>query len=285
VQLTTLAMLRGLRAHLDRWDELQVFPTAAARVLQVARHPTSTMAQMEEAVCTDSVLAGRLLKLANSPFYARRTRIDSVGRAIAVLGFSGTRDVALALAIGAVGSDKSPWGQSLWCHALSAAWACRLMGRHVRQVDVEAAFLMGLLHDVGLQLLLVLRESEMNQLLDTHGMEPSVLLQAERELLGTDHAELGAACLRRWSLPDAVTDAVAYHHQPIGAVGMARPRDVALLQVADAFADAMLTADGPDALAAHAYAQPGAAVLRAVRGAYERVAIDLWAHRDHLGEL
>lgn len=277
---TTLA--RGLPAHLRRLDDLHVFPAAAAKVLQVARRPTSTLADMDRAVSMDPVLAGRVLKLANSPMYARRTRVSSVERAIAALGFAGTRDIAMALAIGGVGSDRSPWGKRLWCHALGVAWAAKLLARHVRQVDADSAFVTGLLHDVGLQLLLVLHEEEANEMLDARGCLDAGDVGDERQRFGTDHTELGAAALARWSLPDGVVEAVKMHHQPLGASQMARPRDVALLQVADAISMAVPGARSPEHIVQVAMAHPAALVLRAVRGAYLSVGEQLLQHWDSL---
>jgi len=280
----TLTMARGLSAHLERLDDLHVFPAAATKVLEVARQPMSSLADMERAVAMDSVLAGRVLKLANSPMYARQTRVSSVERAIAALGFRGTRDIALALAIGGIGSDRSPWAQRAWVHAMAVGWAAKSLARHIRHVDAESAFVTGLLHDVGLQLMITLHEEETNRMLDARGSLDGTDLEDERRLFGTDHAELGAAALRRWSLPDGVSDAVAAHHLRIGRCGVARPRDVALLHVADALAGAVPLCDTVEEVASMAMQHPSAPVLRAVRGVYVASAELLVNHWDRLAD-
>jgi len=282
--MVTATLARGLTAHLERLDELHVFPAAASKVLEVARRPDSTLADMERAVSRDPVLVGRVLKLANSPMYGRATRVSSVERAIAALGFAGTRDIALALAIGGVGSDRSPWGKRLWTHALGGAWAAKLLARHVRQVDGEAAFVTGLLRDVGLQLMVVLHEKEANAMFEARGRIDVGSQEDERRLFGCDHAELGAAALRRWSLPDGVSEAVEVHHRPLGATRSARPRDVALLQVADAMAMAAAEAPTADEVVSAGMRHPSAAVLRAVRGAYVAVSETLLTHWDSLAD-
>ena len=191
---------------------------------------------------------------------------------------------ALALAIGGVGSNKSPWGKRLWTHALGGAWAAKLMSRHVRQVDSEAAFVTGLLRDVGLQLLLVLHEKEANAMFEGRTGVASGSVEEEMRLFGCSHAELGGAALRRWSLPEAVCEAVEVHHQPLGATRTARPRDVALLQVADAMAMAAADSGSVDAVVTAGMQHPSAAVLRAVRGAYIAVSETLLTHWDSLAE-
>jgi HD-like signal output (HDOD) protein len=149
---------------------------------------------------------------------------------------------------------------------------------------VEAAFVTGLLHDVGLQLMITLHETQTNALLDARGCLDGGDLEDERAHFGTDHPELGAAALRRWSLPDGVSDAVAAHHRPIGRHGVARPRDVALLHVADALACAVPASSTPEEAAAVAMRHPSAQVLRAVRGAYVATAEQLFHHWDGLAE-
>ncbi len=277
-------LAHGLSAHLMGLDDLHVFPAAATKVLEVARQPQSSLADMERAVAMDSVLAGRVLKLANSPLYARRAQVSSVERAIAALGFRGTRDIALALAIGGIGSDRSPWGRRAWVHAQAVGWAAKTLARSIRHVDAEAAFVTGLLHDVGLQIMITLHEEETNQMFDARGGLDGTDLKDEREIFGTDHAQLGAAALRRWSLPDGVCDVVGAHHRPIATCGVAHPRDVALLQVADALASAVPLCASAEEVASVAMEHPSAQVLRAVRGAYVVTAELLVNHWDGLAD-
>ncbi len=183
-----------------------------------------------------------------------------------------------------MGSDRSPWGKRLWYHALGVAWSAKLLARHVRQVDAESAFVTGLLHDVGLQLLVVLHEREANEMLEARGCLDNGSTDDERAHFGTDHTELGAAALRRWSLPEGLVEAVAVHHQPLGLSRTARPRDVALLQVADAIAMAIPTATTADDIVRVAMMHPAAPVLRAVRGAYGAVGEMLIQHWDSLAD-
>jgi len=229
-------MPHRLHALLQRVDDLRVFPAVAHRVMRTARKADASLRDMQQAVASDPVLAGRVVKMANSPLYARTARVDSLERAIQVLGFEGTRDVALALALSSVGSDRTPWGQHLWVHARAASMATQLLARYQRRA-AEHAFVTALLHDIGRQLMVVLDTEAMNALMTGEAGDAVENLEAEEALFGVDHATLGSECLRRWSFPRQVCDVIASHHLPPGKlVGLASPREVAMLRVADRFA-------------------------------------------------
>jgi len=264
----------GLSALLQRVDDLKVFPAVAHRVMRTARRHDASLRDMREAVASDPVLAGRVVKMANSPLYARATRIDSLDRAIQVLGFEGTRDVALALALSSVGSDRTPWGQHLWVHARAASIATNLLARYLRRGANESAFVIALLHDLGRQLMVVIDTEAMNELMANESSRTVENLEAEVELFGVDHAALGAACLQRWGLPGQVADVVASHHLPPGQrIGSAAPRDVALLRVADRYALGLEQGTGsPECIASVVAADPSHRLLGLRRRTLEDVA-------------
>jgi len=283
----TASAIMGLGAHLNQLDALHVYPAAATKVMQVAKSPTSSLVDMERAVSTDPVLAARLLKMANSPMYGLRSRVASLDRAIAVLGFAGTRDVALGLAIGGIGSGLTPWGKRMWRHALAAAWANKVLTRHVRHVDVEGAFVTGLLHDVGLQLLLVLHDEAVGGLLMKYQAEGHELLAAEKESFGTDHTELGGACLRRWGVPPQIADVIVAHHavDPAREPGLKKPRDVAMLQIADLLAQGIFSAGTVEGMVRMVRGSHAMNTLRIVPTAVEVVAETLLKNIDTLDEM
>jgi len=235
----------SLRELLLRIDELQLFPAAAQQVLSIARNSSATRKQLEEAVATDPVLAGRVIKLANSPMFARAVRVETLEHAIRMLGFHGTRDVALALALAGVGKERTEAGEELWRHARWTAVSARTIGEHLRRGATSSAFISALLHDVGRQLMLVLEPKRMAGLHATDECNAIVAFTREREVFGVDHAKLGAACLRRWSFSEHIAVAVENHHRNAAALPDAGlRREVAVLQFADVLAHTM--ADGLD---------------------------------------
>jgi len=229
-----------LESAVDRIDALKVFPVAAVRIVRVSRDPEATIADMEAAVAADPVLAAKVLAVANSPLAGLRSRVTTLGRAVSVLGLVGTRDVTLTALVGCVASAPAPWGPLLHRHALLAAQLSRLLAREVRGVDPSEAFVTGLLHDLGQQLLLMVEPEATTTLLDRFHRRPLLLERAEQLHFGFDHAALSARCVRHWELPDEIAQVVAAHHEPpvVGEVSL----PAVVLAVADDLAHAW--ADG-----------------------------------------
>jgi HD-like signal output (HDOD) protein len=236
----TVSAPTSLQACLAGIDTLKVFPTAALRVLRLAKTPDARLAHMEEALASDPVLAAAALKIANSPLLGLRDGVKTIQRAVHVLGLDGTRQIALTAIVGAISSTAPPWGPLLHRHALLTAGISRLLARRTPRVNGSEAFVVGLLHDLGLQLLLTIDTETTTRLLDTCYRRPTLLDRAERMHFGFTHAELSALCIRQWGLPASVAIAVSAHHEPVptGRVDPARH----VLAGADALAE--LLADG-----------------------------------------
>jgi putative nucleotidyltransferase with HDIG domain len=208
--------------------------------MALARNPHSTLAQMERVVGDDPVLTGRIVEMANTAMFGRAGKVDSVRRAIQRLGFRRTRDTAVATALASLGRDSTSTGDELWQHAVRCGTAARALSPHLRLDAAQGGFVAALLHDLGRQLMAVLDEAWVVAILrEEAGGHPDVE-GLERSAFGTTHAELGAACMRRWGFDEITADVVASHHLPTGrALGRATVQRVAALQLADAFAHAV----------------------------------------------
>lgn len=282
-----LSVRHGLNDCLDQIDRLGVFPAAASQILELSRRPDATLDQLEEAVALDSTLTGRVLKVANSPLYARQVRIGTLRRALQMLGFTGTRDIAIALAIAAVSRERAPQGEALWRHSLCTAWTCRVIARHGRGISGDVMFVGGLLHDLGLTLMLVLENDTVRALMDRYGWESQAFFDAELEHFGFSHATLGAACLRRWKLPLETVDLVEWHHEPIevGDGKLANPRSRAVLAIADHLSTALLGGESVAPLFDQAMAHPSADLMRISRGGLLAALEQLVELREELDNL
>ncbi len=206
----TLAPPPSLDACVERLEALHVFPTAALRVIGLARDPDATAVEIEEALAQDPVLTGEALSIANSAAMARKVPVRSLSRAVQVIGLTGARDLALTAIVRAVASQRAPWGPLLHRHALLAGAISRRIASRTPYVDSSEAFVVGLLHDLGLQLLLRLDPEATERLLDRCGTR--TLDAAERMRFGFTHADLSAQCIRAWGLPVSFALVVIAHH-------------------------------------------------------------------------
>ena len=185
----------------------------------------------------DAVLTGRLLKVANSPFFGMQRRICGVDEAIMVLGIANTRGIVLsALLVDnfKLNSLDPVTLNAYWRHSVGAATAARIIAAETSLSPV-LAFTAGLMHDIG-RLVLMIQDPEKYQelLLQTviRGMRTHEL---EQELLGTDHCEVGRAVVEDWRLPPDVVRAIALHHNYEQTDSLL----ASVLSVADRYASAM----------------------------------------------
>src|SRR5262249_31569745 len=161
-------------------------------------------------------LTARLLTLANSAMFGLSRQVDTVGRAIAVLGTRQVRDLTLGLS--AVRSfagipNELVSMQSFWHHSVLCAVTARQLAGEGRGGRPDSSFVAGLLHDVG-QLVLfnkLPRESHAALLMSIDEPNEPDLHLCERALLGFDHAAVGGALARSWHLPAALTECIEFH--------------------------------------------------------------------------
>ena len=260
---SALSHLDPAAALLEEASQLKVFPAAALRVQKLSRDPDATARDMANAVMADPVLASRLVRFANSPFYGVARQVVSIEDAIKILGFRQTQDVALALAIYAIGDPTSPYRERLWQHATGTAVLARLLAKYVRGTPSGVAFLAGLIHDIGAQVFLQVREEDYRAILDRfRDGDPRVLIE-EKKAFGMDHAFFGAACLEAWEFPEIVRHAVAEHHR-VRALNRGQQAPALVLPAIVSLSEVLVAA-------AHAGADPEILMLRAVRDPLNKI--------------
>jgi HD-like signal output (HDOD) protein len=225
----TVEGMRKIDLILNQADQVGVYPGVAAKIQEIAKDPWSDLKKMEKTVALDPTLSARVLKIANSAFYGLQREVSTLSHALGILGFVPTRDLALALSLGAMGEQVGVRGDEMWTHSLRTAATCKLLARFTRGVRADDFFVIGMLHDVGILLLLNLEKEKYERIIRRFDPNNPALLQAERLLFGFDHAALGAQCLRRWGLPEHTCDLVQVHHH------IQRPGDKAhaLLKLAE----------------------------------------------------
>lgn len=247
---------QSFAARLDgRIAKLPPLPEALRAVWQALDKENLSITQCVRLIEQDSVLAGRTLRMANSAFYGLAGRVARIGDAVNLLGLRAMGSMLAAVSIGdALKPAAAPAGWSLrgyTRHAVAAAVAARALAPRLG-VDAEQAFLAGLMHDIG-QLVLVSQFATEAAAVRAHaqaGDLPSHL--AEQAVLGMDHAEIGARLARHWRFPALISEAMANHHQPGGALmdgvdGVDGVADLTvLIHVGDAMAHALDLADEPD---------------------------------------
>ncbi len=206
-------------ARLARADDLGVFPPAAVRILRVVDDPRTNLVDLEKAVSLDPVLTAQVLKVANSAYFGLARTVGSLRQALFVLGFRTVRSMALSLAAMTMGAAEGPWRRRVWRRSIRTCHAMRHLGAHVDWDDYSEPFAVGLLHKIGMLLLLKLEDKTYIDMLERMRWGSHELLEKEAHFFGFDHIRLGGACLERWNLPEEVCLAVRHQENPDALAG------------------------------------------------------------------
>lgn len=201
---------------LERVSELPFSPVAF-KILEAARDEQVGTREIARIIGQDQAFTARLLKIANSPYYGQTRTITTVTQAVPVLGIDTIISLALALvSFSSMAHDQNAilTMRDLWEHSMGCAFWSRQLAKRIGHPDVEESFIAGLLHDMGKALFYRFFKSEFLQAVQKTRSEGMSLLEAERAVIGTDHAYAGAAVARQWYLPPVLIHSIEFHHEP-----------------------------------------------------------------------
>jgi putative nucleotidyltransferase with HDIG domain len=199
--------------------ELPTLSVVLNKILKVAGDSRSSAKDMAEVISQDQSLTSNILKIANSAYFGLSQQVPTVSRAIVVLGFDAVKSIALsASVISAFPSKpkKDSFDRSkFWTHSLACAYLCKQISGMTHLVDLETSFVCGLLHDIG-KIALDMYFPDSYQKILAYLNENNVrLTEAEFEVLGFTHAEVGMWMTQRWKFPKPIIFSVANHHGAI----------------------------------------------------------------------
>ncbi len=179
--------------------------------------------ELVETVERDPVLSGQILRLANSAIFGRLRPVSSVQHAVAMIGTSALRKFALGSSISNLFSRtkmaKNFSVRRFNVHSVATATLLEMLAEELPFESGADAFLAGLLHDVGKLLIAVSLPRQYDDILALTAVNGATLIEAERDVIGVDHAELSSLAISRWELSEAIQWAACYHHQPAESTG------------------------------------------------------------------
>jgi len=207
-----------LKSLVDDIQGLVSLPEVAIKISSMVDDPNVSVDEIGKLISQDPALTIRVLAIANSPFYGLSSEVSTIARAVTVLGTKQLTDVVLSTAATSafagipihVISVDDFWHHSLYCGLL----AQELSNKHNPPLR-DSMFVAGLLHDIGhLVMFNKIPELIHDALLRTVQGESLPLYMEEREVIGFDHAQVGAALAREWHLPAYLIECIEYHHEP-----------------------------------------------------------------------
>ena len=218
--------------------ELVSLPGVYHRIVEVLEHPDSSSHMLAQVISKDASLSLRLLTLVNSPMYGFSGKIDSVSRAVALLGTNELTTLAIGVSVVSKFRDLPSElldMDAFWRHSIRCGLYARILAKHLELPGEECYFTGGLLHDIG-RLILIGRASEQYKRAVAKarsGYMPMFL--AEQEALQTDHSIVCKLLAMRWRLPTQLTRMIGGHPSPRTTD---YPIEAALMHVADFLAHA-----------------------------------------------
>lgn len=213
-------------------------PEVCIRVNEMLDDPSITASELGQIISQDTSLTARLLKIVNSSYYGFQAKIETVSRAVTVVGLRELRGLVIAASAVETFSNVSDeilnkvrfWRHSLYCGVIA-----RLLAEQCHVLHSERLFVAGLLHDIGKLIIAQRLPQETRMIAVEADSAQRAEFEVEQDFLGFNHAEVGGELMHAWSMPETLFESVAYHHNPRNAE--AGVMETCLIHMANIFTD------------------------------------------------
>jgi len=215
LNLHELLQRPALRAVVGRIRNLPAMPQIYAQLQGLLSSDATSVRAISKLIAQDAAIAAKVLQLVNSAFFRLSRRITNIEQAVNHLGFAAIRNLVLSAEVFSrwSGNDKARVNiDKLQAHVQLIAAGARSLEPPGQAAD--DALLAGLLHDIGYWILAQECTAELRGSVEIATARRIPLHEAETEVIGASHAQIGAYLLGLWGLPYTVIEAVAYHHTP-----------------------------------------------------------------------
>jgi len=235
-------------------DRLQPLPTVAIRVIDLMGNENHDIRELASILSLDAALTMRVMSAANSVANVRRTRVTSISQAITLLGEQPVAGIALAASSPVLFRSEldgyEAGAGALWAHSLRTALAAREIARRSKiHLSLDEVFTAGIIHDIGKSVINEFLARHRNEIeIDLRESKECEFTRIEQELIGANHATVGAAMAGRWNIPEKLTNAISFHHSPFNAPVDEHPF-VFAIHIGDLLAMALGDGTGLDTLA------------------------------------
>lgn len=201
----------------DSLSKLPSLPALVSDLLRALEDESNSTELLAKKISLDQGMVARLLRVANSSFYGMQRKIISVSDAIFVLGVGNVRNLVLTVSVSSsLGNNLSNLGprlHSFWMHSIGTAICAEALATRMR-CNPDSAFAAGLLHDIGQLVLATHYPRHVEAVRRYRQRLDCYFFEAEQQVLGVDHSQIGEFLGQRWSFPPQLCAAIAGHHDP-----------------------------------------------------------------------
>ena len=200
-------------------DQVPPFPKVAQQVLKMLENPNTKAKALAEVIQYDAGITANLLKTCNAAYFGLTRKVSSLEDALVVMGHDMLKDIVMASSSasfykGSAGQGYLLEDGDLWKHSVGVAIMAKSLSRCFPGVKENIAFTAGLLHDIGKGFISSFVADDFQKIMAMAHGGGSSFIEAERQILGVDHAELGGMIIKKWEFDQGMVEAVRQHHAP-----------------------------------------------------------------------
>jgi len=208
-----------LKGIVSQINSLPSLPSLYSELMNAMQSSDSSIQQIGQIIAKDIAMTAKVLQIVNSAFFGIPRHISNPEQAVGLLGLDTVKALILTAGVFSSSSQIRVAGfkaDTLWSHSIATGAIAREIARaeSMDRQDIDNAFMAGLLHDVGQLIIAAEIPAQYGEVLKKLQNEPDSLHLIEHQIIGSTHAEVGAYLLGLWGLPDAIVEAVAFHHLP-----------------------------------------------------------------------
>jgi putative nucleotidyltransferase with HDIG domain len=203
---------------LKSMDHIPAFPITIMKVREMLRDEDYSVNAMVDLIKYDQAMAANIMKMGNSAYFGSRQRIGTLRDAVIYLGRNNLIRIVQTAGVSRFFKHKGrgyvEQANELWKHSVAVALMSQILARKVLKGEDEKLYLAALLHDVGKMVMGEFVYDSFEKISRIVAEEGYSFIEAEKKVIGIDHAELGGKIAERWNFPKEIVDALAYHHRP-----------------------------------------------------------------------
>ena len=207
---------------LNKFTTAKTLPHITIQLTKLISDENSTMQDFEKMIKMDPTLVLRILRVANSPYYGLRQKANSISRAVVVIGINNLRNMVVTEGLKKIFKDKKSKNafsrNRLWLHCAAVSICSQMIMERIFGLNGEDAFLCGILHDIGMIVEDQTAPDLFYKVCNTYNENSKSITDYEKEIVGTDHCEIGHLLAKNWQLPIEVQEGIQRHHKTLDHV-------------------------------------------------------------------
>ena len=201
---------------LNKFTTAKTLPHITIQLTKLISDENSTMQDFEKMIKMDPTLVLRILRGANSPYYGLRQKVNSISRAIVIIGINNLRNMIVTQSLRDIfkgnNSNNAFSRNRLWLHCAAVSICSQMIMERIFGLNGEDAFLCGILHDIGMIVEDQTAPDLFYRVCSTYDEYSKLITDYEKEIVGTDHCEIGHLLAKDWQLPIEVQESIQHHH-------------------------------------------------------------------------